>query len=55
MFPSELEVEFGIAPPTWAATDPQDPSIISAHVADGGLRALYDPEGIHARLMEACR
>jgi predicted nucleotidyltransferase len=51
---SGLEVEFGVAPPAWAATDPPDPSI-SNDIADGGLRALYDPAGILARLIEACR
>ena len=54
VLPSGLEVEFGVAPPSWAATDPPDSSI-RTEIADGGLRALYDPEGLLARLIEACR
>jgi predicted nucleotidyltransferase len=54
MLPSGLEVEFGIAPPEWASTDPPDPSIC-AHIRDGGLVALHDPEGVLAGLIEACR
>ncbi len=54
VLPSGLEVEFGVAPPAWAATDPPDSSI-GTDIADGGLRALYDPDGILARLDEACR
>jgi len=49
---SGLEVEFGVAPPSWAATDPPDPTH-STNVGNGGLRALYDPEGILARLVQA--
>ncbi|MDF2702880.1 MAG: Nucleotidyltransferase domain protein [Rubrobacteraceae bacterium] len=45
VLPSGLEVEFGVAPPAWAALDP----------SIGGLRALHDPEGVLARLIEACR
>ena len=54
VLPSGLEVEFGVAPPAWAATDPPDPST-SEDVGNGGLRALYDPRGILARLVVACR
>ena len=45
VLPSGLEVEFGVAPPAWAALDP----------SIGVLRALHDPEGVLARLIEACR
>lgn len=52
VLPAGLEVEFGLAPPSWAATDPPDPGTGEA-VGNGGLRALYDPEGILARFIEA--
>ena len=45
VLPSGLEVEFGVAPPAWAAVDP----------SIGGLRTLHDPEGVLARLIEAGR
>ena len=51
---SGLEVELGVAPPSWAATDPPDPNV-SDDVRNGGLRAIYDPEGILARFIRACR
>jgi len=51
---SGLEVEFGVAPPSWAATDPPDPSV-SDDVKNGGLRAIYDLAGILARFILACR
>ena len=54
VLPSGLEVEFGVAPPAWASTDPPDPNI-SEDIGNGGLRALYDPEGILSRFIEACR
>ena len=54
VLPSGLEVEFGVAPPSWAATDPPDPNV-SDDVKDGGLRAIYDPDGILARFIRACR
>lgn len=53
VLPSGLEVEFGVAPPSWAATDPPDPGTCEA-VYDGGLRAVYDPEGILARFIRVC-
>lgn len=52
VLPSGLEVEFGVAPPSWA-TDPPDPNI-SEVVGSGGLRAVYDPEGILVRFIRAC-
>ena len=54
VLPSGLEVELGVAPPSWASTDPPDPGTC-AHVRDGGLVALHDPDGVLARLVEACR
>jgi predicted nucleotidyltransferase len=54
VLPSGLEVEFGVAPPAWASTDPPDPNI-SEDIGNGGLRALYHPEDILSRFIEACR
>ncbi len=54
VLPSGLEVEFGVAPPAWAATDAPDPNV-SEVVRDGGLRAIYDPDGILASFIRACR
>ena len=53
VLPSGREVEFGIAPPSWATHTP-DPNV-SDDVRDGGLRAIYDPDGILARFIRACR
>ena len=53
ILPSGLEVEAGIAPPLWAATDPVDPNL--QPIVQEGFRSLYDPEGLLMRLMEACR
>lgn len=50
--PSGLEVEVGIVPPSWAATDPVDASTRS--VVRDGFWVLHDPNGLLARLMEAC-
>jgi predicted nucleotidyltransferase len=54
VLPSGLEVELGVAPPAWASADPPDPSIC-AHIRDGSLVALHDPDGVLARLIEACQ
>jgi uncharacterized protein len=54
VLPSGLVVEFGVAPPVWAATDPPDPGTRKA-VRGGGLHALYDPEGLLERLISACQ
>ncbi|MGB3632686.1 MAG: nucleotidyltransferase domain-containing protein [Rubrobacteraceae bacterium] len=50
---SGLEVEAGIALPSWAATDPVDSNL--PPIIQEGFRILYDPEGLLARLVEACR
>jgi uncharacterized protein len=52
-YPGGLEVEWGLASPDWAKLDPVDPG--TARVVANGLVALYDPEGILARLMAAVR
>ncbi len=49
---SGLEVEAGIVPPSWAATDPVDPEL--PPIIRDGFRILYDPEERLARLLEAC-
>ena len=50
--PSGLEVEVGIGDPSWAATDPVDPG--TRRVVTDGLRIVHDPDGLLARLVEAC-
>lgn len=53
VLPSGLEVDAGIAPVSWAATDPVDAG--TRRVVLDGFRAVYDPGGLLARLSEACR
>jgi uncharacterized protein len=50
---SGLEVEVGIVPPSWAATDPVDAG--TRRVAEMGLRALYDPDDLLEELSCALR
>jgi hypothetical protein len=49
--PSGLEVEVGVGSPTWASTSPLDDG--TATVTADGLVAVYDPEGMLARLVQA--
>lgn len=49
VLPSGLEIDVGITDPRWASTDSVDEGTASV-IADGGLRALYDPEGVLAAL-----
>ena len=51
--PSGLEVEMGIAPVSWAATDPVDPGTF--RVVHDGHRIVHDPDGLVAALSGACR
>lgn len=51
--PSGLELELGIAPPSWAGTDPVDPG--TRQVVQDGLRVLTDPCGLLERLLDAVR
>ncbi len=53
VLPSDLEVEVGIAPPSWAATDPVDPG--TRRVVEDGVSIVYDPDGFLTRLLDACR
>lgn len=46
-----LEVEFGIAPPLWAAVDPIDAG--TRDVVLGGAKIIYDPQGLLADLLAA--
>jgi GrpB-like predicted nucleotidyltransferase (UPF0157 family)/predicted nucleotidyltransferase len=48
---SGLEVEMGIAAPTWAATDPVDPG--TRRVIEGGLKILFDQRGLFESLAGA--
>ena len=50
--PSGLEVELGVAPPSWAATDPVDEG--TRRVVTDGMSVVYDPKGILARLRDTC-
>jgi predicted nucleotidyltransferase len=49
--PSGLEVEVGIGRENWASTQPVDPG--TRAVVRDGLRPVFDPEGLLARLLEA--
>lgn len=51
--PSGLEVELGLAPLRWAATDPVDSG--TRRVMNDGHHIVYDPDGILAALSAACR
>ena len=53
MLPSGLEVDAGIAPPSWAATGPIDSG--TRTVVRDGFSVLYDPGKVLARLVGACR
>lgn len=48
---SGLEVEVGVALPTWAAVDPVDEG--TRRVVGCGMRVLYDPDGLLAGLVAA--
>ena len=45
---SGLQVEVGVAPASWAATEPVDAG--TARVVGHGLRVVHDPEGLLAAL-----
>jgi hypothetical protein len=49
LMPSGLEVEVGIAAPSWAAVDPVDAG--TQQVVTDGVRVLYDPAGLLATLL----
>ena len=46
-----IEVDFGVACPSWASTEPLDPG--TAQVARDGLVVLHDRDGLLARLLAA--
>ena len=50
--PSGLEVELGVASPSWAATDPIDEG--TRRVVTDGVSVIYDPKGILTGLLDAC-
>jgi uncharacterized protein len=50
---SGLEVELGIGTPAWASVAPLDDG--TRRVISDGMRAIHDPDGLLARLAEACR
>ncbi|HEX8863682.1 MAG TPA: nucleotidyltransferase domain-containing protein [Actinomycetes bacterium] len=51
LLPSGLEVEVGVAPPSWAAVDPVDAG--ACRVMTDGNRVLYDPAGLLAAFIAA--
>lgn len=51
--PSELEIEMGVVPLSWADTDPVDPG--THRVISDGHHILHDPAGRLAALSAACR
>jgi uncharacterized protein len=51
-FPSGLEVELGVAPPSWASTEPLDEG--TRRVVRDGMRVLHDPDQLLAKLAAAC-
>ena len=53
LLPSGLEVEVGFGRPSWAATARVDSG--TRRVVDDGLHAVYDPRGLLAALVSACR
>lgn len=50
--PSGLEVEVGVAPVSWADTDPVDAG--TRRVVGAGHHIVHDPVGVLARLSVAC-
>jgi predicted nucleotidyltransferase len=48
VMPSGLEIDVGLAPPSWACTEPLDPGTL--RVASDGLVSLYDADGLLAAL-----
>jgi RimJ/RimL family protein N-acetyltransferase/predicted nucleotidyltransferase len=52
LLPSGLELEVGVAPTSWAATNPVDAG--TRHVIGAGVRVLHDPDGLLQRLVAAC-
>lgn len=52
VLPSGLEVEMGIAPPSWADIDPVDYG--TQRGVEDGFSIIHDPEGLLIRLVEAC-
>jgi predicted nucleotidyltransferase len=48
--PSGLEIEVGIAPPSWAATDPVDEG--THRVVRDGFRILHDRDGLLKNLVD---
>lgn len=51
--PSGLEIDFGVAPLSWAATSPPDEG--TCEVVDAGIAILHDPDRLLKQLERACR
>lgn len=50
--PSGLEIDLVVAHPSWASADPVDGG--TRRVVTDGMSVLYDPEGLLAKLLDAC-
>jgi|SRR5215207_203229 len=50
--PSGLEVELGVALPSWASTGSVDEG--THRVVNNGMSIVYDPKGVLAGLLDAC-
>jgi predicted nucleotidyltransferase len=52
LLPSGLELDVGVAPTAWAATNPVDAG--TRDVVSAGVRILHDPDGLLTRVVAAC-
>ena len=50
--PSGLEIEVGVGLPSWTDASSIDPG--TRRVVRDGIRAIFDPQGLIARLIDAC-
>jgi predicted nucleotidyltransferase len=53
ILPTGLEIDFGVAPVSWAAIDPVDDG--TWQVVQDGISVLHDPHHHLARLIRACQ
>jgi hypothetical protein len=49
---SGLEVEIGVASPSWATNEPVDAG--TRRVVTDGMSIVYDPQELLAKLIDAC-
>jgi hypothetical protein len=53
ILPTGLEIDFGVAPVSWAAIDPVDDG--TRQVVQDGISILHDPHRHLAHLIRACQ